>query len=157
MLMDGTIPDNARMGRAPTSEATIRAATAEDVPSVLELWARGRSLAASLPDDAHSVQRLLERDRSSLLVAELDDRVVGALIAAWDGWRGNMYRLTVEQRHRRSGIGSLLIEAGERLLRKRGARRVSAIVGAGEEAAKALWDSAGYEHDPEVVRFVKNL
>ena len=39
--------------------------------------------------------------------------IVGALIAAWDGWRGNMYRLAVDKGHRREGIGLALTRAGE--------------------------------------------
>ena len=30
-----------------------------------------------------------------LLGAERDHHIVGTLIVAWDGWRGNMYRLAV--------------------------------------------------------------
>jgi ribosomal protein S18 acetylase RimI-like enzyme len=41
-------------------------------------------------------------------VAEGDGEIVGALIAAWDGWRGNMYRLAVREGHRREGIGLAL-------------------------------------------------
>jgi ribosomal protein S18 acetylase RimI-like enzyme len=37
---------------------------------------------------------------------------VGTLVAAWDGWRGNMYRLAVLPEHRRAGIGRELVDAG---------------------------------------------
>ena len=138
-------------------ETTIRAAALGDIAPVLDLWARARSLAASIPDDEAAVRALLDRDGCSLLVAERDGRLVGTLIAGWDGWRGSLYRLVVEAGSRRSGIASQLVAEGERLLRGRGARRISAIVGREEEAAIALWESAGYEHDRAVERFVKNL
>jgi ribosomal protein S18 acetylase RimI-like enzyme len=145
------------MGAAPPSGATIRVAVADDIAAVLRLWLSARSLAASLPDDEESVQTLLRRDSSALLVAERDRRLIGALIAAWDGWRGSMYRLAVEPEHLRDGIASQLVAEGEQLLRERGARRISAIVGETEAAATALWRSAGYELDDNVSRFVKNL
>ena len=145
------------MGQTSAGEAAIRPATAADVPAVLELWSRARSVAASLPDNRAAVEALLERDSSSLLLAELDGRIVGTLIAAWDGWRGNLYRLAVEAESRRAGIASRLVDAGEDLLRDRGARRISAIVAESEGEATALWRSAGYEHDETVARFVKNL
>jgi ribosomal protein S18 acetylase RimI-like enzyme len=93
----------------------------------------------------------------ALLVAEVDGGLVGTLIAAFDGWRGNMYRLAVRDDMRRRGIARELVEAGHARLRAVGARRVTALVGADEQAAVALWRSAGYEHDPVHQRFVRNL
>ena len=145
------------MSESPSDETTIRVAGVDDAATVLELWTCARSLAASLPDDEESVRTLLGRDSSSLLVAERGGRLVGTLIAGWDGWRGGMYRLVVEPDSRRAGIASRLVAEGERLLRERGARRISAIVGREEDGAIALWESAGYEHDGAVERFVKNL
>src|SRR3954468_17912983 len=142
---------------AHPDETAIRVGDVVDVASVLELWGNARSLAASLPDDEAGVRALLERDACSLLVAERGGGLVGTLIAGWDGWRGSMYRLVVAPDSRRSGIALRLVAAGERLLRARGARRISAIVGRDEEAAIALWQAAGYEHDVAVERFVKNI
>ena len=83
------------MGGEPSAEATIRPANPADIAAVLELWSQARSVAASLPDDRSTVEALLDRDSSSLLLAELGGRIVGTLVAAWDGWRGNLYRLAV--------------------------------------------------------------
>jgi ribosomal protein S18 acetylase RimI-like enzyme len=138
-------------------DLTIRQCRQEDLSAVLALWAENRSRYATTRDDPGSVDRLLARDPGSLLVAELEGYVVGVLIAAWDGWRGNMYRLAVARGHRRRGIGLALVRAGERSLRDSGARRVTALVGAEDADAIALWRAAGYRHDRLVSRFVKNL
>src|SRR5829696_6246427 len=53
----------------------------------------------------------------ALLISERPGRVIGTLIAAWDGWRGNMYRLAVAVEERRSGVGLALVRAGEEHLR----------------------------------------
>lgn len=90
-------------------------------------------------------------------MAELDGEIVGALIVAWDGWRGNMYRLVVGEEHRREGIGIMLTRAGEEYLYGRGARRVTALVAFEDGAAGAFWDSAGYPKDREIGRRVRNL
>ena len=100
---------------------------------------------------------MLERDPESLLVAEIAGRVVGALIAAWDGWRGNMYRLVVTGEHRRQGIGLALVREGEERLHARGARRVTALVAREDERARGLWRAAGYEDDEIIGRLVHNL
>ena len=91
------------------------------------------------------------------MVAVLDGEVIGALIAGWDGWRGNMYRLAVRGEHRRKGIGIALVRAGEEYLCSRGARRITALVAFDDGAAGAFWESAGYPRDREIGRRVRNL
>ena len=137
--------------------ADIRAATSADIDAVLAVWAAARSVAARTPDDPEAVQLLLDRDPGALLVAEAGGEVVGALIAGWDGWRGNVYRLAVLPSHRRHGIARRLVEAGHERLRAQGARRVTALVGGEEGAAHGLWRALGYQRDEFVHRFVRNL
>jgi ribosomal protein S18 acetylase RimI-like enzyme len=127
------------------------------VPAVLDLWAQVRSEHASTSDRLDDVEGLVADSPAALLVAERDGEIVGALIAAWDGWRGNMYRLAVRDGHRRQGIGLALTRAGEDYLRQCGASRITALVAFEDEAAGEFWESAGYPRDQEIGRRVRNL
>jgi ribosomal protein S18 acetylase RimI-like enzyme len=145
-------------GLTATGELEIGPAREEDLDAVLELWEVARSPYSSTPDNPEVLARIIDRGAAALLVARRrDGRVVGTLIAAWDGWRGNMYRLAVAVEERRSGVGLALVRAGEEHLRECGARRVTALVGADDEGAAALWLAADYAHDRHVSRFVRNL
>ncbi len=135
----------------------VRRGETRDLPAVLALWQSERSEHASTPDSSDDVQLLITDSPGALLVAERDGEIVGALIAAWDGWRGNMYRLAVRDDRRRRGVGLALIRAGEEYLRGRGARRVTALVAFDDEAAAGFWDAAGYPRDQEIGRRVRNL
>lgn len=139
------------------ADVNVRVARAADVEAVLELWGRARSPVASTPDDAPSVTRLIQHTEDALLVADDGDQVVGTLVAAWDGWRGNMYRLAVLPEYRRRGIGRRLVEAGHERLRAKGARRVTALVAGEAVDATGLWLALGYGRDEQVSRFVRNL
>jgi ribosomal protein S18 acetylase RimI-like enzyme len=136
---------------------TVRMGRAQDAPAVLELWNEARSEHASTADRPEDVQRLLCETPGSLVVADGDSMILGALIAAWDGWRGNMYRLAVRSTHRRQGIGIALVRAGEAHLRRQGACRITALVGYNDATAAAFWDSAGYPQDRAIGRRVRNL
>jgi ribosomal protein S18 acetylase RimI-like enzyme len=138
-------------------DITIRTATAADVEAVVGLWGVARTEHAVTDDRPEAVLRLIETDPDALLIAELGKEVVGAVIAAWDGWRGNIYRLAIEPAHRRRGIGRALVRAGEKSLQRRGARRVTALVAYEDERAAAFWDGAGYPLDSEIGRRVRNL
>lgn len=128
-----------------------------DVAAVLELWAQARSEHASTSDRPEDVERLVAESPAALLVAEQGGAIVGALIAAWDGWRGNMYRLAVRDEHRREGVGLALTRAGEEYLRECGAGRVTALVAFDDEVAGGFWDAAGYPLDREIGRRVRNV
>lgn len=138
-------------------EVAIRHARAPDIPRVLELWDRARSAAAVTPDTEQAIGALLAHAGSTVLVAELEDLVVGSLTVGWDGWRGNMYRLAVRPEFRRRGIARRLVDVGHAHLRGVGARRLTALVAHEEEEAVAVWLSVGYELDEQISRFVRNL
>jgi ribosomal protein S18 acetylase RimI-like enzyme len=84
-------------------------------------------------------------------------RLVGTIVAGWDGWRGNLYRLAVLPSARRRGIALRLVAEAERRLTEKGAVRLSALVMSEHDPAVALWRAAGYTHDPRVGRFVRSL
>lgn len=134
----------------------IRPAAPDDAPHLLELW-RAADAVPSVTDDEQSIRRLLARDPEALLVAVDDQRIVGSIIAGWDGWRGNVARLAVLPELRRRGVASLLVDAAKTRLRDVGAVRVTALVVNGREAAEGLWSAVGFEPDAGVTRYVINL
>jgi ribosomal protein S18 acetylase RimI-like enzyme len=139
-------------------DVTVRAARREDLDAVLRLWREARSAHASTADRREDVERLLdEASPAALIVAERQGRLVGAVIAGWDGWRGNVYRLAVDARHRREGIATRLLRAAEEHFRSRGALRVTALVARGDGNAEAFWDAAGYPWDERIGRRVRNI
>ncbi|HUY67476.1 MAG TPA: GNAT family N-acetyltransferase [Acidimicrobiales bacterium] len=133
---------------------TIRAGRASDLDSVLRLWTE----AAAEPthtDDAAGLDILMGRDPGALIVAEDDGRLVGSVIAAWDGWRGSIYRLVVAPSHRRMGLSRRLLHQAEARLSEQGAVRLQAIVIETETLATAFWASTGWDRQVERIRFVK--
>lgn len=131
-----------------------RIATPADFPAVLALWDEARSGHAETADTLEALERLQD---GALIVHERDGAIVGAVIAAFDGWRGNLYRLAVRPGHRRAGIAKALVEAGEAQLKAQGAPKVTALVGRGDEQAEGLWRAAGYRDDVEIGRWVRSL
>jgi ribosomal protein S18 acetylase RimI-like enzyme len=134
---------------------TVRGARREDLDAVMALWGGARSAHAVTEDTPERAAALLAHD--ALLVAEVDGEIVGAVIAAFDGWRGNFYRLAVAPTVRRRGIGGALVAAGEERLRAAGAPRVTALVAFDDDVARGFWASVGYDADAEIGRMVRSL
>lgn len=136
----------------------LRPALAIDIPAVLEFW----TLAAEATNRAESdseatLERLIDRDPSALMLAVAGDWIVGSLIAGWDGWRCHLYRFAVHPDQRRRGIGRALLDAAEQRFGGFGGHRVDAMVLADNDIAQPAWAAAGYQPQPEWVRWVKPL
>jgi ribosomal protein S18 acetylase RimI-like enzyme len=134
----------------------IRSAGEQDIAAVLDLWVAAGSV-PSVSDSPAGLARLLATDPQALLVAELDDVLVGSIIAVWDGWRGSFYRLAVLPEYRRRGLATMLLGEGERRLGKRGAVRLTAIVADDQAGAMGFWRAVGYERQQQRARFVRHI
>ena len=147
--------------RRPPVDINVRPCAPDELDAVLSVWRRAEA-EPTVSDDLESLRRLLTRDRGSLLVAALEGdahpgEIVGTVIAAWYGWRGNLYRLAVLPEHRRHGVARELVRQAEAELRRRGAVRVAAVVAEDHDHATGFWQAAGYERQSLRLRFVKNL
>jgi ribosomal protein S18 acetylase RimI-like enzyme len=138
----------------PRQTPVIRPVRGDEISTVLALW-RAEAI-ASATDTEDAVRQLCSVDPGALIVAAENGQLVGAVIAAWDGWRGNLYRLAVRSRHRRRGIARALVRAAVEHLQDKGANRISGLVFETDDAL-ALAEAVGGECDHRVVRFVKTL
>lgn len=131
----------------------LRAAAAGDGPSVLALWADA-GLVQTVTDDVAAVENLIAHDAEALILAEDEGSLVGCVIAAWDGWRGEIYRLAVTPSRRRCGLGTRLLDEAVESLHRRGARRKACIVVADDIDARGFWDSTMFAAQSNRVRYV---
>ena len=127
------------------AEVAIRSFREADRAQLVQLWSElfpddsPRNAPARLIDGALAVRP------ESLLVAELDAVVVGAVIAGFDGVRGWIYHLSVVPAHRRRGIGTGLMRAAEATLRARGCPKINLQVRATNQSVVAFYRALGFE------------
>jgi ribosomal protein S18 acetylase RimI-like enzyme len=142
------------MGRV--SEIEIRPALPADAAAVLGFWAAAAE-GTSISDDPEGVRTLIDRDPGALLLAVDAERIVGTVIAGFDGWRCHLYRLAVAPERRREGIGSALLDAAHRRFVAFGGRRADAMVLERNELGRSAWNAAGYAREDQWRRWVKPL
>jgi ribosomal protein S18 acetylase RimI-like enzyme len=134
-------------------QSELRLATADDIADVLAFWRESAEPTSTDSDEV--LASLIDRDPGALIVAVTDGRIVGTVIAGWDGWRGSIYRLAVGPDQRRSGLGQALLHAAEDRLAGLGARRLHAIVVESNDVAVAFWTASDWEHQAGQLRFAK--
>ena len=134
----------------------FRRATSADSDAVLKLW-KAAEATEGVTDTRDDVRRISGAEHVAFILAIVDDSVVGSIIAAFDGWRGNMYRLATHPDYRRRGIARGLIAEAERVFEQWGVKRISALVEKDRPWAVEFWQAVGYELDERVSRYVRNV
>jgi ribosomal protein S18 acetylase RimI-like enzyme len=107
-----------------------------DVDRVLDLWRTvGGGVRLSPSDSRQELKKKLGRDPDLFLVAEEAGEIVGAVLGGWDGRRGIIYHLAVQQQHRKLGIGRALMDEVEERLRSKGCLKYYLLVAPENDAA----------------------
>jgi len=138
---------------------SVRPCQPDECALVLDVWRDAGSM-TSITDNIEVLRRLLQLTNTALLVAEHQHKLVGTVIAGWDGWRGNLYRLAVLPSHRKRGIGRLLVTEGENFLIAKGAQRIGGLVAKEDPLAVSFWDALaddGYKQDSTFNRYAKSI
>lgn len=141
----------------PTSPAMeFRTATPDDAERVIRFWHEsGASMGAT--DHVEQVRRVAANPAAVLILAVAEDEIVGTLLGAFDGWRGNLYRLVVHPGCRRQGIGRQLVRQVERVFAQWGVRRITVLIEVDRPWAMDFWTAVGYPRDNRIVRHVGTL
>jgi len=134
----------------------LRKATPEDANAVLALWKTAEA-SESVTDSENEVRRISTRENVAFILAVIDGRIVGSIIAAFDGWRANMYRLATHPACRRQGVARALVKDAEKAIAEWGAKRVTALVDKDHAWAVHFWEAVGYARDEKWSRHVRNL
>jgi ribosomal protein S18 acetylase RimI-like enzyme len=134
----------------------IRAFDRGDTDEVIELWTAA-GLTRPWNDPRLDIERKLDVQPDLFLVAvespqgaqplpgESATRVVGSVMAGYDGHRGWLYYLATAASHRGQGVARALVGEAERLLRDRGCPKVQLMVREGNEEVLGFYDALGYE------------
>ena len=129
--------------------AEIRPFVVDDTESVVALW-RAAGLVVPWNDPYNDIQRKLTVQPELFLVAVAGGDVVGTAMAGYDGHRGWVNYLAVDESHRGGGLGGRLMADAERLLAERGCPKVNLQVRSSNTGVIEWYRTLGYEPDDAV-------
>ena len=133
----------------------IREYLPADEEAVVALWV-ACELTRAWNDPRKDIARKLQDSPGLLLVGEEGGRVLGSVMAGYDGHRGWINYLAVDPAWRRRGLGRALMDAAEERLLALGCAKVNLQVRDENETARGFYEAIGYRLEP-IVSFGKRL
>lgn len=128
----------------------IRPYEKSDFGGVSALWQ------ASFPNDPvwnraeSAIPAKLAFQPDLLLVAVETQKIVGSVMAGYDGHRGWLYSVAVCETVRRNGLGTALVREAEQALHVLGCRKVNLQVRSTNKAVVGFYESLGYAVEDRV-------
>ncbi len=123
----------------------LRSFQLSDVHDVSRIW----QLTASRETERATLQELskqLAQDRDLVPVAEVDGRVVGAIVGTMDRSTGFFYCLAVHPDYQGRGIGRSLVASLEERFRQKGVKRIWITIDEGTKKLLPFYLHLGYSN-----------
>ncbi len=127
----------------------IRELESSECAAAVALW-ESAGLTRAWNPPALDFERALATNGSAVLGAVDDRGVAATAMVGFDGHRGWVYYLAVDDRLKDSGLGRQMMAAAETWLRALGATKVQLMVRRTNAAAMGFYEHLGYD-DAEVV------
>lgn len=135
----------------------MRTLTIDDYEDMVKLW-----IESALPfkpkgrDSRRAIANQMERDPSLFLGTFENSTLIGVVIGSYDyrkkGW---INRLAVHPKHGRQGIGQRLITSMEKILKKKGATVICALIEETNQESITLFEKLGYISERSILYFSK--
>ena len=124
---------------------TLRVMQIEDYENIYKLWMTIDGFGIRTIDDSKAgVARFLKRNPTTSVVAEVDGKVVGAILCGHDGRRGCFYHVCVRKEYRKHGIGKAMAVFCMKALQEEEINKVSLIAFQKNEGGNQFWRKVGW-------------
>jgi ribosomal protein S18 acetylase RimI-like enzyme len=134
---------------------TIRPYEERDEAGVVGLW-RDCGLVMPHNNPRKDIRRKLRVNPEWFLVGERDGQIVGTAMVGYEGHRGWINYLAVAPGLQRSGLGRLLMDEAERILRSAGCPKINLQVRTSNSGAIGFYRELGFAVD-DVISLGKRL
>ena len=123
----------------------VRVMSIDDYNQVYALWTKIHGFGLrSVDDSREGIERFLQRNPTTSVVAEEEGKIVGAILCGHDGRRGCLYQVCVDEEYRMRGIGKSMVVFAMEALKKEKINKVSLIAFTKNDIGNAFWNEIGW-------------
>lgn len=128
-----------------TDDIIIRQMTIEDYDQVKALWMSISGFGIrSVDDSREGIERFMQRNPSTSVVAEKDGEIVGSILCGHDGRTACFYHVCVKASLRRQGIGKAMASAAMKQLHSEHVSKISLVAYKRNEVGNQFWNGFGW-------------
>ena len=117
--------------------------------AVIDLWRKVFGYDSPHNEPGLAIDKKLVVD-DWIFVALDGKKLVGSILAGYDGHRGWIYSLAVDPEYRKSGIGKALLEHAEKYLSEAGCVKINLQILEGNESVEAFYKKQGYQTEKRI-------
>lgn len=128
----------------------IREMKPEDYDQIYSMWQITSKRALSEADSRQGIEKYLARNPGMSIVAEIDGKIVGTVLAGHDGRRGFIHHMAVMPQFRRHGIGKKLAKAATDKIFEDGIDKIHIFCYQNNETGQSFWRDFGFEKREDV-------
>ena len=123
----------------------IRVMNISDYEQVYQLWLSCTGMGLNnLDDSKEGIARFLNRNPETCFVAEIEQMIIGVIIAGNDGRRGYIYHTAVNPDYRHQGIATKLVNQVMEALKALGIHKTALVVFSKNADGNAFWEKSGF-------------
>ncbi|MFC1839611.1 GNAT family N-acetyltransferase [Thermodesulfobacteriota bacterium] len=131
-------------------EIAISNFTLESYERILGLWKKCEGIGLSDSDSKENIKLYLDRNPNMSFIAELNNELIGAVLAGHDGRRGYVHHLAVSPDYRRQGIGRLLVDRCLKKLKESGILKCHILMFNNNNVGLQFWESIGWFYRDDI-------
>lgn len=124
-----------------------------DYPKLIKLWEAAGNIEVRQTDTPEVLARFLYRNPTCSYAAYAGSRLIGAILAGHDGWRGHLYHMAVKPDYRERGIGTRLVNAAVSAIKSEDIQKIHCLVKRDNLIAQQFWDACSFELREELFDF----
>lgn len=141
-----------QLNNSDVSNMKIKTMSISDYADVYSLWLSCKGMGLNSLDDSRvGIEKFLIRNPDTCFVAEIDNKIVGSILAGNDGRRGYIYHTAVSPQYQKHGIGSTLVDTAIDALKKLGINKIALVVFDKNENGNAFWEKQGFTERNDLI------
>ena len=117
---------------------------------VIELWKNVFAYTASHNSPELAIDKKLQIKDGLFFVALKEQRVIGTVMAGYDGHRGWIYSMAVYPDYRKKGIGKALLSYAQDKLIKLGCLKINLQIMEGNEEVQKFYSANGFSVEQRI-------
>lgn len=134
----------------------IRRFTPEDYDEVHSLW-QSCNLSLEASDSKEEIVKFATMNPDTSLVGTFEDKIIACVLGGFDGRRGLVHHLSVDEKYQGYGYGAEIMKYLENIFKDKGVIKISFWVIKSNINVVGFYEKLGYELRNDIVTVSKKL